>query len=141
MATVENYQNNCVFCKILQKEEPGTNIYEDEHVACIKDINPASTHHYLIIPKIHIINAKVMEKKDEEIYDKMVATVDIIIDRLGLEKTSTRTGFHWPPFTTVNHLHLHVISPVESMSFVKNMMFKPNSYCQGTKENKVYLQH
>ena len=57
----------------------------------------------------------------------MVATVDVLADKLNLEKNSTRTGFHWPPFTTVNHLHLHVISPVESMSFVKNMMFKPNS--------------
>ena len=58
----------------------------------------------------------------------MVATVDTIINKLDLEKDSIRTGFHWPPFTTVNHLHLHVISPVQTMSFKKNMMFKPNSF-------------
>ncbi|XP_001607971.1 histidine triad nucleotide-binding protein 3 [Nasonia vitripennis] len=128
MSEIENYQENCVFCKILKKEEPGVNIYEDDHVACIKDINPASDHHYLIIPKNHIVNAKVLNKEHEELYDKMVATVDTIVDKLGLVKNSTRTGFHWPPFTTVGHLHLHVISPVEKMGFIKNMMFKPNSH-------------
>ncbi|KAJ8686858.1 hypothetical protein QAD02_022652 [Eretmocerus hayati] len=127
MSTSENYQENCIFCKILRKEEPGVNIYEDEHIACIKDINPASTHHYLIIPKNHITNAKVLTKEDEQLYDKMVATVDIIVNQLGLQKDSIRTGFHWPPFTTVNHIHLHLISPVENMSFIKRMMFKPNS--------------
>ncbi|XP_058807297.1 adenosine 5'-monophosphoramidase HINT3-like [Phymastichus coffea] len=127
MTSVEDYQKNCIFCKILEKEEPCVSIYEDEDVACIKDINPASTHHYLIIPKIHIVNAKTMKKEHEELYDKMVATVEIIIEKLDLEKNSTRTGFHWPPFTTVNHLHLHVISPIERMSYIKDWMFKPNS--------------
>jgi hypothetical protein len=28
MSTIENYQKNCIFCKILKKEEPGVNIYE-----------------------------------------------------------------------------------------------------------------
>ncbi|XP_011506025.1 PREDICTED: histidine triad nucleotide-binding protein 3-like [Ceratosolen solmsi marchali] len=127
MTTTNNYQGNCIFCKILRKEEPGESVYENEDIVCIKDINPASTHHYLIIPKIHIANAKVLKKENEELYDKMIASVDVISDRFGLEKSSLRTGFHWPPFTTVGHLHLHVISPVENMSFVKNIMFKPNS--------------
>lgn len=38
---------------------------KDEDIACIKDINPASTHHYLIIPKVHIVNAKCLKKDDE----------------------------------------------------------------------------
>jgi hypothetical protein len=57
----------------------------------------------------------------------MIASVDIISNQLGLDMNSIRTGFHWPPFTTVGHLHLHIISPVENMSFIKNLMFKPNS--------------
>ncbi|XP_014207215.1 histidine triad nucleotide-binding protein 3-like [Copidosoma floridanum] len=127
MTGVDNYQANCVFCKIIRKEEPGDCIYEDNDIACIKDIHPASDHHYLIVPKTHIVNAKTLQKEQEELFDKMVATIDIIVDQLQLDKNSTRTGFHWPPFTTVNHLHLHVICPVENMSFIKNMMFKPNS--------------
>lgn len=47
---------------------------------------------------------------------------------MDLNPASTRTGFHWPPFNTVDHLHLHVISPIENMNFMRKMMFHPNSY-------------
>ena len=58
----------------------------------------------------------------------MVATVDLIANQKGFEKSSIRTGFHWPPFNTVNHLHLHVISPIEDMGTLHRIMFKPDSY-------------
>lgn len=28
-----------------------------------------------------------------------------------------RFGFHWPPFYTISHLHLHAISPINSMAW------------------------
>lgn len=37
---------------------------------CIKDINPASDHHYLIIPKSHIPNAKDLKPDDEPLCKK-----------------------------------------------------------------------
>ncbi|XP_020290071.1 histidine triad nucleotide-binding protein 3-like [Pseudomyrmex gracilis] len=119
---------NCIFCKIIRNEAPGEKIYEDNDVTCIKDINPVSTHHYLIIPNRHIRNAKVLKPEDSELFDKIIATVDIITDKLSLNPASTRTGFHWPPFNTVHHLHLHVISPVEEMNMIRKFMFSPNSY-------------
>lgn len=125
---ISTMEKNCVFCKIIRKEAPGESIYEDDEVICIKDIKPASTYHYLIIPKRHISTPKDLKKEDEELYDKMVATVDVIAEKQGFKNSSIRTGFHWPPFNTVNHLHLHVISPVEAMGFVQRSMFKPDSF-------------
>ncbi|XP_072767607.1 adenosine 5'-monophosphoramidase HINT3 isoform X2 [Anoplolepis gracilipes] len=121
-------QTNCIFCKIIRNEEPSEKIYEDDDVTCIKDINPASTHHYLILPNKHIVNAKTLKSEDSDLFNKIVATVDIISKKLNLNPASTRTGFHWPPFNTVNHLHLHVISPIEKMNVMRKMMFKPSSY-------------
>ncbi|CAD1473593.1 unnamed protein product, partial [Heterotrigona itama] len=80
----------------------------DDYVTCIKDINPASTHHYLILPNKHINNAKELCSTDAELF--------------------TRTGFHWPPFNTISHLHLHVISPICNINLFKKFMYKPNSY-------------
>lgn len=38
-----------------------------------------------------------------------------------------RMGFHWPPFYTIGHMHLHVISPVSSMSFLSRYVaFNPS---------------
>ncbi|KAK2584874.1 hypothetical protein KPH14_002471 [Odynerus spinipes] len=125
--SIREEQEQCIFCKIIRNESPGEKIYEDEDVTCIKDIYPASTHHYLILPNRHIRNAKELRPSDKELYDKIVATIQIIVDKQGLDINSTRTGFHWPPFNTVHHLHLHVISPVENMSLVGQMKFKLNS--------------
>ncbi|XP_043506316.1 histidine triad nucleotide-binding protein 3-like isoform X1 [Frieseomelitta varia] len=100
----------------------------DDYVTCIKDINPASTHHYLILPNKHINNAKELCSTDDELYDRILSTVDIIAEQQGLDLTVTRTGFHWPPFNTISHLHLHVISPICNINFFKKFIFKPNSY-------------
>lgn len=60
--------------------------------------------------------------------DKIVDTVEVVAAQQGLDLASTRTGFHWPPFTTISHLHLHVIYPVENMSYLKRQMFRVNSF-------------
>jgi diadenosine tetraphosphate (Ap4A) HIT family hydrolase len=45
--------NDCVFCKIIRKEEPSNIIYEDELVCCFLDIDPINEGHILIVPKQH----------------------------------------------------------------------------------------
>ncbi|XP_066584405.1 adenosine 5'-monophosphoramidase HINT3-like [Prorops nasuta] len=122
------YIKNCIFCKIINDEVPGTKIYEDDSILCIKDINPASTHHYLILPKQHIKNAKELKPEDRELYEKMLSAIDTLAQKQGFDLENTRTGFTWPPFNSVNHLHLHVISPIENLSLIRRIMFKPDSY-------------
>ncbi|KAF7993008.1 hypothetical protein HCN44_005789 [Aphidius gifuensis] len=118
----------CIFCKILQGNAPAETIYEDDDLMCIKDIHPASDHHYLIIPKNHISNAKELKPDDEPLFDKIVDTVEVVTAQQGLNLSSVRTGFHWPPFNTINHLHLHVIGPIENMDFIKRQIFRENSF-------------
>ncbi|XP_018053809.1 PREDICTED: histidine triad nucleotide-binding protein 3-like isoform X2 [Atta colombica] len=137
MAQTQQFVSNCIFCKIIRNEESGEKIYEDEDVTCIKDINPVSTHHYLIIPNKHIPNAKTLQPEDSELFNKIVAAVDVISEKMNLDPASTRTGFHWPPFNTVHHLHLHVISPIEKMNGIRKLMFpKPNNYWFVSDEQK-----
>ncbi|XP_029039181.1 adenosine 5'-monophosphoramidase HINT3-like [Osmia bicornis bicornis] len=120
--------DNCIFCKIINNNAPSEKVYEDDDMVCIKDIYPASTHHYLILPRRHIANAKELKPTDAELYDKMISTMHRMFEMQGLNPAETRTGFHWPPFNTVHHLHLHIISPISNMSIIKKVMFKPDSY-------------
>lgn len=50
---LELQKKNCIFCKIIAKEIPSHEIYSDDKVLVILDINPASEGHCLILPKQH----------------------------------------------------------------------------------------
>ena len=50
---IELQRKNCIFCKIIQKEIPSNEIYSDEKVFVILDINPANEGHCLVMPKHH----------------------------------------------------------------------------------------
>ncbi|MFA5797748.1 MAG: HIT domain-containing protein, partial [Candidatus Woesearchaeota archaeon] len=49
----ELQKQNCIFCKIAEKQIPAKVIHEDIDVICVLDINPASEGHILVFPKKH----------------------------------------------------------------------------------------
>jgi histidine triad (HIT) family protein len=48
--------SECIFCKIVSGHIPAYKIYENDHVLAFLDINPVSTGHTLVIPKVHAEN-------------------------------------------------------------------------------------
>lgn len=51
---MNNRQEECVFCKIIQRQIPAKVEYEDQDAIVIHDIRPKAPVHLLIIPKAHI---------------------------------------------------------------------------------------
>lgn len=49
----ELQKQNCIFCKIAEKQIPAKIIHEDKEIICVLDINPASEGHILVYPKKH----------------------------------------------------------------------------------------
>ena len=48
--------NECVFCKVINKEIPANIIYEDDKFLTFLDISPINKGHVLVIPKEHYEN-------------------------------------------------------------------------------------
>ncbi len=57
---------DCIFCKIINKEIPASIVYEDERIIAFDDINPQAPVHVLLIPKEHYpsLNEIPEDKKD-----------------------------------------------------------------------------
>lgn len=122
---------SCIFCKIGATNGQTTNtniLYQDDDVIAFPDIKPAAKHHTLVISKQHIVNAKVLTSEHKELVQKMVDTGKKLMQEQGIVLDDVRYGFHWPPFYSIGHLHLHVIAPVSEMNFLSKIIFKPNTW-------------
>nr|XP_023015929.1 histidine triad nucleotide-binding protein 3-like [Leptinotarsa decemlineata] len=120
---------NCVFCKIIAGDMPGEILYQDSDVVVIEDIKPAARHHYLAIPREHIDNVNKLSTLDHKtLVGKLVECGKKSIGENGGDLNDIRIGFHCPPFNSISHLHLHIISPASQMNFFSRLVFKPNTW-------------
>ncbi|KAJ8960362.1 hypothetical protein NQ314_006090 [Rhamnusium bicolor] len=60
--------------------------------------------------------------------DKLIYNGIKVLEGNGGDINDITLGFHRPPFNSVGHLHLHVISPTSQMSFLSRLIFKPNTW-------------
>lgn len=101
----------CIFCKIVNKEEPAKIIYEDEKVLIFKDIEPKARIHLLIIPKKHIPSVDHLEMQDKELMGELFLAARKIAKEQGVAGAGYRLIFNVgrDAGQTVDHLHLHLL--------------------------------
>ena len=99
---------NCIFCKIVNKEIPAKVLYEDDIVMVYLDINPIQAGHTLIIPKNHY---KDLDDITEEtinhimrIAKKMKKLIEERLNPDGLQLVQNNGNLQ-----EVKHYHLHLI--------------------------------
>ncbi|XP_052214560.1 adenosine 5'-monophosphoramidase HINT3-like isoform X2 [Dreissena polymorpha] len=130
--------DSCIFCKITRKEDQKTELlYDDERVSVFRDIRPATPHHYLVASKEHIPDAKHLNPEHSGLVEHMVSVGKGVMATQSGGTSDIRLGFHWPPFHTISHLHLHVISSTNQMGWIAKGIFMPNSYWFVTRLKKA----
>lgn len=105
-------QEDCIFCKIAQRDIPATLVYEDDTVIAFEDINPAAPVHILVIPRAHIANLMEITAANSRVIEHIVATVaPQIVKARGLEEKGFRLVLNTKEDggQTVGHLHFHIL--------------------------------
>ena len=102
--------NNCIFCKIANKEIPATVVYEDDDVLVFMDVGPIIKGHALVISKQHF--DPVTETPDE-ILAKLHLTAKRVaraqLNGLGADGVNIMQNNGTASGQEVSHIHLHVI--------------------------------
>lgn len=102
--------DNCIFCKLANKDIPTNIIHEDDRFTVILDASPATKGHALILPKNHAAN--IYELPDED-----ASAVFVLAKKLATKMTEI---LHCDGFNIVQnngevagqtafHFHMHLI--------------------------------
>ncbi len=104
--------NDCLFCKILNKEIESEIIYEDADFFVFLDIKPATNGDTLIIPKKHYKDLLEMPSdlviKMQELIDKLYKVYKEKLNCIGLTLT---TNLEYAQ--EIKHFHVHFIPRYE----------------------------
>src|SRR5213595_291595 len=103
--------NNCLFCKIINREIPGSIVYEDDRILAFNDINPQAPTHVLIVPKRHIASLNDLTPGDDQIVGELARRAAAIARERGIAASRYWTVFNTNREAghTVFHIHLHLL--------------------------------
>jgi histidine triad (HIT) family protein len=101
----------CIFCKIINKEIPTEFLYEDDQLVVFKDINPLAPIHLLLVPKKHIRSINDLDDSDTTIVSDLIMTAKDMAEKMSVNKSGYRIFFNVEKGggQEVFHLHLHLI--------------------------------
>lgn len=118
--------DNCIFCKIINKEIPSNIVYEDDNFLAFLDIAKATNGHTILIPKKHSKN--ILECDDELLKDMIVIAKKIAnkyIEKLGAKGFNILTNCNEVAGQTCFHFHIHIIPRYNELDGFEPM-FKEN---------------
>jgi histidine triad (HIT) family protein len=101
----------CLFCRIIAREIPGSIVYEDDRVVAFNDINPQGPTHVLVVPRQHIASLNELAPEHDQIVGELVRRAAAIAQERGISAGGYRTVFNTnrDAGQTVFHIHLHLI--------------------------------
>ncbi|WP_314795198.1 HIT family protein [Eggerthia catenaformis] len=102
--------DNCIFCKIVNKEIPGKIIYEDDICLAFLDLSQTTDGHTLLIPKKHFKN--VLETENATLSHMIIVAKNLankIVKKTGAQGCHILTNANEAAGQTVPHFHIHII--------------------------------
>lgn len=103
--------NDCIFCKIINKEIPAEIVYDDEEIVGFKDIHPAAPVHILVVPKKHIEKLTDVKPEDHMLIGKIYEVINKVAEMQGIKEKGFRVIINCGEDggQVVHHLHFHLL--------------------------------
>ncbi len=102
---------DCLFCKIINKEIESSIVFESDNVLIFKDISPKAPVHLVAVPKKHVASILEIEKLDCEIIKELMEAMGRVALEMGLDEEGFRivTNTGSGAGQSVKHLHFHIM--------------------------------
>uniref|UniRef100_A0A3Q4I224 Histidine triad nucleotide-binding protein 3-like n=1 Tax=Neolamprologus brichardi TaxID=32507 RepID=A0A3Q4I224_NEOBR len=121
--------DDCKFCQIASNKTDTEILLSDDELVCFRDMKPGATHHYLVIPRMHISSCKTLKMDNIPLVERMEQMGRSILEKNKVcSLDDVRLGFHLPPFSSVPHLHLHALAPASKMNLKSQLRYGQQSY-------------
>jgi histidine triad (HIT) family protein len=95
--------DECIFCKIVNREVPSQIVYEDIDCVCVLDINPRSKGMCVVIPKQHLSSFNENLELSSKLFDKAL----IVAEKIKKSLNPLTVFFSVMP-AQVPHFHIRV---------------------------------
>jgi histidine triad (HIT) family protein len=102
-------QPECIFCRILRGELPGTVVNRADGLLAIEDINPKADVHVLVIPERHVETFRDIGELSEGEGKRMLDFVAETAQKAGLDEYRLMVFCGAGAGQTVFHLHWHIL--------------------------------
>ncbi len=102
---------DCIFCKIINKEIPASIVFEDEKMIAFNDINPQAPIHILLIPREHFTSLNDIPEEKKNILSHLLLKARQISQEKGIAEKGYRIVLNTEKDSgqEVFHIHLHLL--------------------------------
>ena len=101
--------NDCIFCKIINKEIPKDFIFSSDTIVAFDDINPSADVHILIVPKIHISGIKDLTENHASLLAEIYQVVNKLVSQYNLSDKLYRVVINGGLAQGIPHIHFHLL--------------------------------
>jgi histidine triad (HIT) family protein len=107
--------NDCIFCKIINKEISANIIYEDDKTVAFLDNNPVNEGHTLVIPKKHFKNILEMDKEHlDAVFETVQRIAEVVKDGVNADGFNIKMNNFKAAGQVVFHAHVHIVPRFEN---------------------------
>jgi histidine triad (HIT) family protein len=102
---------DCIFCKIINKDIPANTVYQDNLITAFEDINPKAPVHILIISKEHFASLNEIPEDRKELIGHLVLKAKEIAQEKGIADKGYRIVLNTGRDSgqDVHHIHFHLL--------------------------------